>query len=169
MSTQERRAPFVHRLTVRYSETDQMGVVHHANFLVYLEEARTAVLKKRASSYGSIEGTGIGLPVRHIDIRYRTPAFFEDELAISVWIERVRGASVTFGYEVRRDDGAASPTLLATATVELACFDLATRKPRLFPEELREAFQRSAGRPDERRPPSRASTGPASETTPRPD
>lgn len=133
--------PYVHRTQVRYAETDQMGVVHHANYLLYLEDARTAYLRHEGLPYGDIERTGVGLPVRNVDVRYRAPALYEDELAVTVRIERWRAASVTFAYEIvreRRGDGAPedpAPTL-ATATVELACMDLATRRPRPFPDVL---------------------------------
>lgn len=125
---------YLHRLKVRYSETDQMGVVHHANHLAYLEEARTEYMADLGVPYREIEAAGVGLPVRRVDLRYRNPAFYEDVLEVEVAVERLRGASLTFRYHVRRPaDGAA----ICDGTVELACVDLATRAPRLLPEELR--------------------------------
>ncbi|QDV08783.1 Acyl-CoA thioester hydrolase YbgC [Planctomycetes bacterium Poly30] len=135
----ERPQSFTHPATVRYAETDQMGVCHHANFLLYLEDARTAMMAARAVPYGELEKTGIGLPVRQVQVRYKSPAFYEDRLLVEVWIERMRSASVTFGYEIRREDKEAV-TVLATAEIELACMDMATRRPRIFPKELRAAF-----------------------------
>lgn len=117
-----------------------MGVVHHANYLRYLEDARTHLLRERALPYGDIERTGVGLPVRSVALQYRSPAFFEDVLVVACWIERTRAASVTFGYEIhRRVDGERGP-LLMTAELELACIDLASRRPRPFPDELRSFF-----------------------------
>ncbi|MEM8712715.1 MAG: thioesterase family protein [Planctomycetota bacterium] len=135
----DRPHAYVHRATVRYSETDQMGICHHANFLLYLEDARTAMMAERSVPYGQLEKTGVGLPVRNVQVRYKAPALYEDLLDVEVWIERMRSASVTFGYEIRRDD-AGGPTVLATAEIELACMDMETRRPRIFPEALKAAF-----------------------------
>lgn len=126
--------PYLHRLKVRYAETDQMGVVHHANHLVYLEEARTEYMASLGAPYGTIEATGIALPVRRVDLRYRAPSRFGDELEISVAVGRLRAASVRFDYSIRRPaDGA---TLL-DGTVELACVSLTDRTPAMLPEGLR--------------------------------
>jgi acyl-CoA thioester hydrolase len=119
-----------------------MGICHHANFLLFLEDARTAMMADRGIPYGELEKTGIGLPVRQVQVRYKSPAFYEDRLSVEVWIERLRAASLTFGYEITRlDEG--QPTVLATAEIELACMDMTTRKPRIFDKELRRAFEGS--------------------------
>lgn len=122
-----------HRLRVRYGETDQMGVVHHANYLLYLEEARTAYMAGFGCPYGELERRGIGLPVRRCELRYRAPARYEDELVVHTRITALRGASFTFSYRLERDG-----ELLAEAEVELACIDLRAepRRPRLLPEDL---------------------------------
>lgn len=127
--------PYEHRLTVRYGETDQMGVAHHANFLLYMEEARTAMMKARGCSYRELEESGYGLPVRKAELRYRASALYEDELIVRTKIAGTRAASVTFEYEiVRAGDG----VLLATGTTELACIrlDSESRKPVPLPEVL---------------------------------
>jgi len=140
----DRDHAFRHRVRVRYGETDQMGVAHHANYLLYFEDARTAFMREESIAYGDVERTGVGLPVRRVDLRYRAPALYEDELEVLVWIDGSRAASITFGYEivrVRRGDGAPEePPTLATAAIELACMDLETRRPRVFPRELSEAM-----------------------------
>lgn len=128
--------PYVHRLRVRYGETDQMGVVHHANYLLYLEEARTEYMRSLGCAYGELERAGIGLPVRRAELRYRSPALYEEELAVEVWVERLKAASLTFAYRVLR---AADGELLSEATVELACVRLTAhpRKPCMLPEDVR--------------------------------
>lgn len=131
---------YEHHVRVRYGETDQMGVVHHANYLLYMEEARTTLMRDRGCSYGELEKQGIGLPVRRCDLRFRASACYEDELLVRVSVVKMRAASVTFAYEIeRRSDGAA----LVSATLELACVDMAAtpRKPRMLPAELRELFE----------------------------
>jgi len=107
-----------HRLRVRYAETDQMGVVHHANYLVYVEESRTLMMRDRGCSYAELERDGWALPVRRVELRYRAPAYYEEELVVRTRVGRVGAASVSFVSEiVRPGDGAA----IASATVELAC------------------------------------------------
>jgi acyl-CoA thioester hydrolase len=117
-------APHEHRLRVRYAETDQMGVVHHANYLLYLEESRTRLMAERGCSYAELERRGIGLPVRRCELRFRAPALYEEELVVRTSVGRTRGASVTFASEVVRvSDG----QRIAEGTIELACIDLANR------------------------------------------
>jgi acyl-CoA thioester hydrolase len=130
--------PRKHELTlrVRYAETDQMGVVHHANYLIYLEESRTRLMAERGCSYAELERSGWALPVRRTELRYRAPAYYDDEIVVRTWVQRVRGASLTFASEVlRTSDG----VLLASGEVELACVDTraGARKPALLPDRLR--------------------------------
>jgi acyl-CoA thioester hydrolase len=127
--------PHEHRLRVRYAETDQMGVVHHMNYLAYFEESRTELMRDRGCSYAEMERNGWALPVRSASVRYRAPAYYEDELAVRTRVGRVRAASLTFESEVVRvSDG----TLIATGEVELACVrkDSAERRPVPLPPEL---------------------------------
>jgi acyl-CoA thioester hydrolase len=124
-----------HRLRVRYAETDQMGVVHHGNYLVYFEESRTNLMRDRGCSYAEMERRGWTLPVRTAALRFRAPAYYEDELSVRTRVGRVRAASLTFESEVVRiADGA----LIATGEVELACVrkDSAGRRPVPLPEDL---------------------------------
>lgn len=124
-----------HCLRVRYAETDQMGVVHHRNYLVYFEESRTNLMRDRGCSYAAMEKRGWALPVRSVALRFRAPAYYEDELCVRTRIGRVRAASLTFESEVVRiADGA----LIATGEVELACVrkDTTERRPVPLPEEL---------------------------------
>ena len=138
MSENAVEKPFVSeaRVRVRYAETDQMGVVHHANYLIYLEESRTRLMAELGCSYAELERSGWALPVRRTELRYRAPAYYDEELAVRTRVEHLGGASLTFASEVRR---AADGVLLATGSVELACVDRrgGAHKPRLLPEELR--------------------------------
>ncbi len=131
---------FVHEVEVRYSETDQMGVAHHGSYLIYLEEARTGLMRAHGTPYGDVERAGIGLPVRNISLKYRAPAFYEDRLQVRCWVSALRSASVTFSYEIYREEQEGSDSHLLSATVELACVDLSSKRPRVMPEALHEAF-----------------------------
>ena len=123
-------------LRVRYGETDQMGVVHHANYLNYFEEGRTRMLTDLGCSYAELERQGVGLPVRRAELRYRAPAHYEEDLVLRTRVSGMRTASVSFEFElVRPADG----TLIATGLTELACIDLEARprKVRPLPDEVR--------------------------------
>ena len=132
-------SPHQLQLRVRYGETDQMGVVHHANYLAYFEEGRTSLMADLGLSYGELERSGIGLPVRKIEIRYRASALYEDELRVETRVLAMRAASVTFGYEIYRIvDGA----LLVTGRSELACITLdGARSVTALPEALRQPLE----------------------------
>lgn len=132
---------YEHRLRVRYAETDQMGVAHHASYLIYLEEARTRMMEAWGCSYADCEKAGVGLPVRRLEVRYRASAYYDDELRVLTSVKGLRAASVTFDYELRR---ASDDALLATAWTELACVDLHSpeRKVTPLPDRLRELLAR---------------------------
>ncbi len=129
-----------HPLLVRYGETDQMGVVHHANYLLYFEEARTRFLAHLGEPYGELEKQGIALPVRKVDLRFRSPAHYEDELIVRVEVDRMTPASVRFAYRITRPQ---DDTLIATGSTELACIDMRAtpRKARVLPDALRRLFE----------------------------
>ncbi len=131
-----------HRIVVRYGETDQMGVVHHSNYALYLEEARTTLLGALGCSYAGLERDGIGLAVRRLEIRFRAPARYEEQILVRTRLAKLGAASVIFEYEIERESGDAAvahPLRLAEARTELACIDLgrAERPPRELPERLR--------------------------------
>jgi len=131
------RAWHEHRLRVRYGETDQMGVVYHANYLVYMEEGRTRLMDAKGCSYAELEREGWALVVRKAELRYRAPARYDEELVVRTAVDRLGGASLSFRYEVaRRSDGA----LLAEGMTELACVDRRAdpSRPALLPERIRE-------------------------------
>ncbi|MBL0196234.1 MAG: acyl-CoA thioesterase [Myxococcales bacterium] len=122
------RAASVHTFRVRFCETDLMGIVHHASYLAYLEEGRVEWLRKRGVTYADWAARGVHLPVVEVRTRYRSPARFDDRLAVETRVETIEPYSVTFGYKVRRDD-----TVLVTATTKLACVDGRHRLARLSP------------------------------------
>jgi acyl-CoA thioester hydrolase len=133
-----------HRLRVRYAETDQMGVAHHASYLLYVEDSRTRLMADRGCSYAEFERLGWALPVRKLELRYRASASYDEELVVRTRVGRVGAASVTFLSDIVR---AADGTLLATAVVELACIDMRTpeRKPTMLPDAMRIALERDGG------------------------
>ena len=105
---------------VRYAETDQMGVVYHANYFVWCDMARTEYLRAAGASYRELEASGLRLAVVDASARYRSPARFDDQIAVRCWVREVASRRVGFGYAVTRpSDGA----LLATAQTTLIALD----------------------------------------------
>jgi acyl-CoA thioester hydrolase len=125
------------QVRVNYSETDQMGVVYHARYLVWLDVARTEHLRQRGMTYRDLEASGLRLAVSEVSIRYRLPAGYDDPIRIRCWIREAASRKVEFGYAVEHaDDG----RLLATAKTSLLALDRAMELTRL-PPELRAALQ----------------------------
>ena len=126
---------------MNYSETDQMGVVYHARYLVWLDVARTEHLRHCGMSYRELEAAGLRLAVSELAVRYRQPARYDDLVRIRCWVRELasRGGS-TFGYAVEHaDDG----RLLATATYRAA----RARSPRCVSTRLPDAVQPACSRP----------------------
>ena len=85
---------------VRYYETDKMGIVHHSNFLRYLEIARLEWLNKLGLDYNEIEKNGIILPVVNINISYKQPAKYGDKLRVQVFVKNRPKVTIDFEYKI---------------------------------------------------------------------
>jgi acyl-CoA thioester hydrolase len=121
---------------VNYSETDQMGVVYHARYLVWLDIARTEHLRRSGMSYRELEAAGLRLAVSQVSIRYREPARYDDPVRIRCWVRDVASRRVEFGYAVEHaEDG----RLLATASTSLLALTNTMSLTRM-PERVREAL-----------------------------
>lgn len=107
---------------VNYSETDQMGVVYHARYVVWLDMARTEHLRAAGFTYRRMEEEGVFLAVTDLRVRYRRPARYDDLVRIRCWVRDLASRRVTFGYAVEHAD---TGDLLATA--ETALIALTTR------------------------------------------
>lgn len=108
------------RRRVDYSETDQMGVVYHARYLVWLDVARTELLRTTGISYRDLEEMGLFLVVSEVSMRFRQPARYDDPIRVRTWIRERASRRVTFGYAVEHDE---TGLLLATATTALMVLD----------------------------------------------
>ena len=125
---------------VRYAETDQMGIVHHANYLVWFELARTALCRLSGYAYSEIEKAGYLLVVTGAELKYRKPARYEETLDVSAWIERLASRSIRFRYEVRRRG-----ELLVTGSTEHVWTRRETGTICRTPDLVAEEFRRLAG------------------------
>jgi acyl-CoA thioester hydrolase len=119
-------------IRVRYAETDRMGLLHHANYLVYFEQARTELLRSLGFTYRDLEDQGYLLVLTKIEVRYKRPAYYDDLLIIRTMVERTTAVRIDHRYEVFRDG-----TLLAEGATTLACVDR-DGQPQALPEALRE-------------------------------
>ncbi len=118
---------------VNYSETDQMGVVYHARYLVWLDIARTEHLRLNGASYRDLEAEGWRLAVSDVSVRFRQPARFDDPVRIRCWVRALASRRVEFGYAVEHaDDG----RLLATASTTLVALG-ADMRLATMPERVR--------------------------------
>ncbi len=108
------------RRRVDYSETDQMGVVYHARYLVWLDVARTEHLRATGISYRDLEALGIRMMVSNLGVRYRRAARYDDPIRVRTWVRERASRRVTFGYAVEHDE---TDAVLATATTELLVMD----------------------------------------------
>lgn len=122
---------------VRYAETDQMGVVYHANYLVWCEMARTELIRRRGPSYAELERVGVFLAVSDLGIRYLAPARYDDLIRAEAWVDALRSRTVTFGYRILRLNEDGSEDCLATASTTLVSLDGRSR-PRRLPADLME-------------------------------
>lgn len=121
---------------VNYSETDQMGVVYHARYLVWLDVARCDHLRQRGKTYRDLEQAGLRLAVSEVSIRYRQPARYDDLVRVRCWVRDLASRRVEFGYAVER---AEDEHLLATATTSLLALDSTMALTRL-PDSVRQAL-----------------------------
>jgi acyl-CoA thioester hydrolase len=117
-------------LTVRFAETDAMGIVHHSNYLVWFEAARVAWMDAAGVPYTEVAASGHHFAVTGVAIQYRTPARFGDTVCVTAAVERMRSRQVVFAYTVRN---AADDTLLATGRTEHISVDLAGRMASIPP------------------------------------
>jgi acyl-CoA thioester hydrolase len=118
---------------VNYSETDQMGFAYHANYLVWLDMARTEHLREAGMTYKELEGEGVFLAVTGVNIRYRQPARYDDLVRVRCWVRDLASRRVTFGYAVEHAD---SGTLLATGETSLIALDRSHHLSKI-PEHVR--------------------------------
>lgn len=127
----------VTEITVRYAETDAMGVVHHATYPIWFEIARTDYIKKLGLSYAQMERGGVMLPVTAITVKYHQPARYDDKLTITASITRLTPARVEFAYRLTKDG-----ELLTDGTSSHAFVSSTTFKPLNFKAAMPEFFEK---------------------------
>jgi acyl-CoA thioester hydrolase len=128
---------FESRVRVRYKETDQMGIAHHSNYLVWFEIGRTDLCRAAGMSYREIESRGMLLVVVEIGCRYRSPFRYDDDVVIRTRISAAGRRLLRFEYDLVAADGG---ELRASGFSEHVWVDAATRRPFVVPREIVEGF-----------------------------
>lgn len=128
----------VSEIRVRYAETDQMGVVYHANYLVWCEIGRTDFIRRCGMSYADMERAGTKLAVTEATLRLHASARYDDEVRVTTRVAALRSRAVEFAYDIARaDDG----TRIATATTTLISL-APDGRPTTLPADIRALLER---------------------------
>tara|TARA_B100001059_G_scaffold173099_1_gene173312 strand:+ start:3047 stop:3439 length:393 start_codon:yes stop_codon:yes gene_type:complete len=124
------------KIKVRYNETDQMGIVHHSNYLKFFELARIEWLEKLNIPYEKIEQNNIILPVVRCELKFIKPLFFGDYFFVKVFCTKKPTSTVEFSYEIFNDNKEKTTEGITT----LAFLNSLTRKPLRCPEMISDIF-----------------------------
>lgn len=129
------------RFRARYFETDAMGIVHHAAYITWFEEGRSAFTRALGYPYARMEADGLLLAVAEVNARYHLPARYDDEVIVTTALDEFPSRGMNFSYEVRRaSDGA----LLVTGSTRHVTIDRAGRVQRV-PEAIRQRILAGIG------------------------
>jgi acyl-CoA thioester hydrolase len=123
---------------VRYSETDQMGVVYHTNYLVWCEIGRTDFIRTCGVTYADLERSGVLLAVAEATVRYHAGARYDDVIRVETTLAAVRSRAVTFDYLITNAD---TGERLASARTVLVSLDRRGR-PATLPDDFRGRIER---------------------------
>jgi acyl-CoA thioester hydrolase len=124
-------------IRARYAETDAMGVVHHASYVVWLEQGRTELLRALGVSYREIEAAGFFVVLSDLHVRYHASARYDDLVVLRATLDGARSRQLCFAYELSLADTGA---LLVTARSEHIVVSRATGRPTRLPPVLLEAL-----------------------------
>lgn len=132
---------FLWPVRIYYEDTDSGGVVYHANYMKFMERARSEWLRSQGFEQDElVRRHGVIFAVRAISLEYLRPARFNDLLQVSVSLLRRGRASLDFQQQVLADEGAGTPAapaaVLCSGTVKIACLDSATLRPCRLPQDL---------------------------------
>ena len=121
---------------VRYSETDQMGVVYHGSYIPYFEIGRVEWLRSKGVSYKSLEENGIALPIVSMTLNYKKPARYDDLLRVKTIFKKSSSVKIEFDCEIWSEQN----ELLTTAYFILVFVDMKTGRPMLPPDYIKKVM-----------------------------
>ena len=128
---------FETKIRVEYHHTDQMGIVHHSNYIKFFEVARTEWLRAMGITYAEMERRGVMMPIVDVAVKYRNPALYDELISVTAFVDEAPMARMTFRYEVRGEDGRE----IATGSTTLGFIDSQTRRPQRAPQWLLEVIK----------------------------
>ena len=119
-------------IRVRYGETDQMGVVHHGNYALYMEMGRTEWLRKFGISYKKMEEDGIMLPVISLGLNFKKSACYDDVINVKTQLKKMPTATIEFDYEITNERG----EIITLGNTVLAFIDMKSKRPIRAPKYI---------------------------------
>lgn len=128
------------KITVRYAETDQMGIAHHSNYPIWYEVGRSDYIKMFGTSYTEMEQAGVMTPLLNLSCSYKLPAFYEDELIIRTKVIMMSASRITFAYTVKKIENDGTETELGYGTTEHGFVDAKTFRPCSVKKRLPELY-----------------------------
>lgn len=128
---------FETKIRVEYHHTDQMGIVHHSNYVKFFEVARTEWLRAMGITYAEMERRGVMMPIVDVAVKYRNPALYDELISVTAFVDEAPKARMVFRYEVRGEDGRE----IATGSTTLGFIDSQTRRPQRAPQWLLEVIK----------------------------
>ena len=128
---------FETKIRVEYHHTDQMGIVHHSNYVKFFEVARTEWLRANGLTYAEMERRGVMMPIVEVAVKYRNPALYDELISVTAFVDALPMARMTFRYEVRGEDGRE----IASGSTTLGFIDSQTRRPMRAPQWLLEVIK----------------------------
>ena len=129
---------FETKIRVEYHHTDQMGIVHHSNYIKFFEVARTEWLRAIGLTYAEMERRGVMMPIVDVAIKYRQPAYYDELISVTAMVEELPMARMVFNYVVRGEDGRG----IASGSTTLGFIDSVTRRPQRAPIWLMEVLKK---------------------------
>lgn len=118
------------KIRVWYKETDQMGFVHHSNYVAYYEAARSSFMRHLGVSYAEMEARGVMMPILDVQLKYHSPAFFEEELIVRLTVKEIPSTRFTAFYEIFNEKG----KLINSGSTTLCFINSQSRRPGRAPE-----------------------------------
>ena len=126
------------KIRVNYKDTDQMGIVHHSNYIVYYEMARVEALREWGMPYSDMEKSGIISPILEVGSKYIYPAHFDEVLTVRVIVEEMPMVRLKVSYELYNEDN----KLINTGHTWLGFLNAETKRPCRAPQSLIEGLKR---------------------------
>jgi acyl-CoA thioester hydrolase len=128
---------FETKIRVEYHHTDQMGIVHHSNYIKFFEVARTEWLRAAGLTYKEMERRGVMMPIVDVAVKYRQPAYYDELISVTAFVEEFPMARMCFRYQIKGEDGRD----IASGSTTLGFIDSQTRRPQRAPQWLMEVLE----------------------------